>query len=81
MTTKEKFKPVAELIRQQLKFCLLRQSPVESSHAITRLAHELAFLIVDTYPRFDRSEFLAECGIDDELLESCGLPAMSERAT
>ncbi len=74
MTTKEKFKPVAELIRQQPQFCLQRDRPVEASHAIARLANDLAFLIVDTYPRFDRDEFLEQCGIDNAMLKGWGLP-------
>ncbi len=80
MTTEEKFKPVAKLMRQQLKFCLLRERPVEASQAITRLANDLAFLIVDTYPRFDRGKFLKECGIDNAMLEGCGLPTLGEKA-
>jgi len=79
MTTKEKFKPVAKLIWQQLQFCLLRERPVEASHAITRLANDLAFLIVDTYPRFDRDEFLEQCGIDNVMLSDCGLQTLREK--
>jgi hypothetical protein len=44
------------------------------------LANELAFLIVDTYPRFDREKFLKKCGIDNALLEACGLPTLGEEA-
>jgi hypothetical protein len=44
------------------------------------VANDLAFLIVDTYPRFDRGKFLRECGIDNSMLESCGLPTLVEKA-
>jgi hypothetical protein len=80
MTTEEKFKPVAELMRQQLQFCLMRARPVEATQAITRLANDLTVLIVDKYPRFDRGKFLKECGIDNALLERCGLPTLGEKA-
>jgi len=80
MTTEEKFKPVAQLMRQQLQYCLLRKRPVEAGQTITRLANDLASLIVDTYPRFDRGKFLKACGIDDAMLEACGVPTLREKA-
>ena len=79
MTTKEKFQPVAKLIRQQLQLCLLRERPVEASRGITRLANDLALLIVDTYPRFDRDEFLEQCGIENATLKECGLPTLRDK--
>ena len=80
MTTEEKFRPVANLIKQQLRSCLLRKNPQEAYQAITRLANDLLILIVDTYPRFDRSRFLKQCGIDNAMLERCGLPTMMDEA-
>jgi hypothetical protein len=76
MTTEEKFKPVAQLVKEQLKFCLVRERPLEAAHAITRLANDLTTLIVDSNPRFNRGKFLKACGIDDKFLTDCGLPPL-----
>ncbi|MGA2618747.1 MAG: hypothetical protein ABSF26_14125 [Thermoguttaceae bacterium] len=76
MTTKEKFVPVARLVRSQLKLTLLAKNPKAASVAITRLANDLATLITAEYPRFARDEFLKGCGIDDSLLTMAGLPLL-----
>jgi hypothetical protein len=73
MTAKEKFDPVTKLIRSQLRATLLAKNPKAASIAITRLANDLADLIIAEYPRFDRGAFLRSCGIDDSLLAISGL--------
>lgn len=58
--SKKHFKKLAEAIRLEFE----RAGCVQSTEATQRIAHAIAEICADDNPNFDRSRFLAACGIE-----------------
>ena len=61
MMSKKHFKALAEALRITMRAVDLERDPKK---AVRELAEEVARIAAQTNPRFDRSRFLAACGME-----------------